>query len=438
MAAPATATSPPQIDPQARTAALVAQHGAALLHVACRVSLCADDAHDAFQRALEIYLRRLDTIDPRTEAAWMRVVVRNEALAVRKSRSQLVASDDVDFDSHVDEHQRGPQERIESAERVTRSAEALRGLKPDEARALLMKAEGLSYAEIGDQLGWTYTKVNRCVTEGRARFRRLFGGIENGEQCERFGPLLLALAESRAGADELVVLKPHLRHCIACRAEVRRLHGARWPLAAFLPLPAFLERLRPGQVKADLYALFARVGSSEPVAQSLAAGGGGRSASAAALMGICLAGASAGGYCALGGPLPGDADAHNPGERERIERRADAADGASLAARPPVGDAPARVATASASAPPSPGPASVPKLRVRRTPAAAKSTAAGTGEFSFEEDSTEPAPAPAPTADPQPTTASEPTARPAANSQQSAGAPTAAARSGGSEFSFER
>ncbi len=159
MAAAITATTTSPIDPQARTAALVAQHGPALLRVARRVSLCSDDAYDALQRALEIYLGRLDTIDPRTEAAWMRVVVRNEALAVRKQRSQLVGSDDVDFDAHVDQNQRSPQERIESSERVTRSAEALRGLKPDEARALLLKAEGLSYGEIGEHLGWTYTKV---------------------------------------------------------------------------------------------------------------------------------------------------------------------------------------------------------------------------------------------------------------------------------------
>ena len=126
MAAAITATSTPQVDSQARTAALIAQHGSTLLKVARRVSLCADDAHDAFQRALEIYLRRLDTIDPHTEAAWMRVVVRNEALAVRRSRSQVVATEEVDFDSHVDEDQRSAQERLESAERVTRAAKALR------------------------------------------------------------------------------------------------------------------------------------------------------------------------------------------------------------------------------------------------------------------------------------------------------------------------
>ena len=87
----------------------------------------------------------------------MRVVVRNEALAVRRARAQLVGSEEIDLDAHADDGQRSPQDRMESAERVTRSAEALRGLKPDEARALLLKAEGLSYGEIGEQLGWTYT-----------------------------------------------------------------------------------------------------------------------------------------------------------------------------------------------------------------------------------------------------------------------------------------
>ena len=431
MAAAITARSAPAVDPQARTAALIAQHGPTLLRVARRVSLCADDAHDAFQRALEIYLRRLETIDPRTEAAWMRVVVRNEALAVRKSRGQLVASEDVDFDAHIDDDQRSAQERLESAERVSRSTEALRGLKPDEARALLLKAEGLSYTEIGVQMGWSYTKVNRCITEGRARFRRLFGGIESGEQCERFGPLLLALAEGAAGAEELVALKPHLRHCVACRAEVRRLHRTRRPLAAFLPLPAFLERLRPGQIKADLYGLFARLSSSEPVAQSLVAGGGGRSASATALVGICLAGAGAGGYCALGGPLPGDDDTRKPADRseQRATRPARVSHPSLNTTRMPPTTVGARaVQPQSRSSEPA-------KVRARRTSARSDSRPSSTGEFSFEEVTTSASRA-------LPTSSSSPTARSATASPSAdtsaADAPASSPTARDPEFGFER
>ncbi len=61
-------------DPEDRIAALVDAHEASLLRVARQHSLCLDDAHDAYQRALEIYLRRLDTVDAATEGAWMKVV----------------------------------------------------------------------------------------------------------------------------------------------------------------------------------------------------------------------------------------------------------------------------------------------------------------------------------------------------------------------------
>ena len=148
-----------RIDPNARVTALMTRHGASLLRTARAVSLCADDAQDAVQRALEIYLRRLDDVDAATEAAYMRVVVRNEALAVRRQRVQHVGGDDIDLDARGDEEQRTPDERLASEERVRRAAEVVRRLKPDEARALLLKAQGHSYDEIGQRFGWTYTNL---------------------------------------------------------------------------------------------------------------------------------------------------------------------------------------------------------------------------------------------------------------------------------------
>src|SRR5919202_784601 len=74
-------------DAEARVAAVMATHGRALLRVADRWSLCHDDAMDAYQRALEIFLRRIDTVDVATEVAWLKVVVKHEALAIRRTRS---------------------------------------------------------------------------------------------------------------------------------------------------------------------------------------------------------------------------------------------------------------------------------------------------------------------------------------------------------------
>src|SRR3954466_2737703 len=155
---------------------MVARHEATLLRVADQFSLCHDDALDAYQRALEIFLRRMESVDPATEGAWMRVVVKHEAMAIRRARQHSVARDEVDLDASVNVGLREVADQVAGGERVERSVEALRALKPDEAKALLLKAEGLSYQEIGRRFGWTYTKVNRSITEGRKRFIDVFRG----------------------------------------------------------------------------------------------------------------------------------------------------------------------------------------------------------------------------------------------------------------------
>lgn len=229
----------------ARVSDVVARHERSLMRVALHWSICRDDALDAYQRALEIYLRRVETLDPATEVAWLRVVVKHEALAVRRQRTDTLPAEDVDFDGQVAETQRPVDDLLAGRERVERSAEALRRIKRDEAKALMLKAQGLSYAEIGEALGWTYTKVNRSITEGRARFLKVYAEIEAGEECDRFAPTLAALVGGTASADALLELRPHIRNCAACRATVRELHATRLGrLAALWPVPALIAPLR--------------------------------------------------------------------------------------------------------------------------------------------------------------------------------------------------
>jgi DNA-directed RNA polymerase specialized sigma24 family protein len=66
---------------------------------------------------------------------------------------------------------RGPAEL--TADRVLdeRIRGQIRQLKPDERTALGLLGLGYSYEEISALRGWSYTKVNRCVSEGRARLR---------------------------------------------------------------------------------------------------------------------------------------------------------------------------------------------------------------------------------------------------------------------------
>jgi RNA polymerase sigma factor (sigma-70 family) len=279
-----------------RVAAMVVRHGDTLLRTARAVSICADDAQDAVQRALLIYMQRIDRIDPATELSYLKVVVRNEALAVRRGRA-AVAGADLDLDTRASDA-RTLEEHADGAELVGRTAEALSSLREEEARALLAKAAGLSYTEIAERFDWTYTKTNRNITRGRARFFTAFRGIESGERCEAFAASIAALAGGNATSEELVRLRPHLRRCSPCRATVRELHGrARTPrVAAAFVLP--LKWLTAA--RAEAYAVAARVSETA----SAWPAGGGRTAAATALVGLCLGGA--GGICAV------SADRHDP------------------------------------------------------------------------------------------------------------------------------
>ena len=154
---------------------------ASFWRTARRVSICHDDADDALQRATEILLTKAPPHPKPRLAAWMHLVTRREALRVRAERERLLfrplGPDPAgSVDEQIDRLPSAapcPAERFERVERARDRARRLARLKPHERRALCLKAEGYSYAEICELTGWSYTKVNRCLAEGRARLRRL-------------------------------------------------------------------------------------------------------------------------------------------------------------------------------------------------------------------------------------------------------------------------
>jgi RNA polymerase sigma factor (sigma-70 family) len=242
---------------------LVQEHAADLLRFARRFSHCADDAHDAYQRTLEILVRRLRTEPPTHPLAWVRTVLRNEALALRREREQLVDRVEVDLDRHEGRHLEDPVERAVGHERLRHTAEALQRLKPQEVTALVLRAEGLSYREICTRTGWTYTRTNRTVTEGRRALLERLGAIETGAECVRWLPLLSALADGEAAGAELAELRPHLRACAGCRATLRDFRAAPAQVAALVPpalvpLAGAADGPLPGHLEAALHALVER------------------------------------------------------------------------------------------------------------------------------------------------------------------------------------
>jgi RNA polymerase sigma factor (sigma-70 family) len=214
---------------------LVGSQADSLLRVARRYSICADDAHDAYQRGLEILMRHAERLDPERAAGWLHTVVKHEALAINRSRRRMLGAGEVELDTLEARTVASPEEHVLASDHVARSAEALHGLKPQEVRALWLKALGHSYAQICEATGWTYTKVNRCLAEGRKSFLERYAGIEAGAECERLAGSLSALADGEADAAQTVELRRHLRQCMACRASLRGLHEAAQPLTVVFP-----------------------------------------------------------------------------------------------------------------------------------------------------------------------------------------------------------
>jgi RNA polymerase sigma factor (sigma-70 family) len=214
---------------------LLARHGSHVLATARRYAATPEDAEDAYQRSLEILLTKAPTTREEELLPWLRTVVKHEAFALRRQRDRLTP---VSGDGEPVERGTQPtatHEQAERYERLRQSAEALRRLKPQEIRCLVLKARGLSYREICEATGFTYTKVNRCLTEGRQALAAQLAGIEGGTECDRLAPLVSALADGEATAEQLAVLRPHMKTCLACRARLREFRAAPPRVAALMP-----------------------------------------------------------------------------------------------------------------------------------------------------------------------------------------------------------
>jgi predicted anti-sigma-YlaC factor YlaD len=152
---------------------------------------------------------------------------------VRKSSGRAVPAEDPL--GHARDERAWTDERAERYEQLRIGAEAMAGLKPQEIRCLLLKAEGLSYSEICEATGFSYTKVNRCLTEGRQSFMKRVAGIQTGAECERLAPLISKVADGEATPDEIRAVRPHLKGCLACKATLREYRAAPARLAGLVP-----------------------------------------------------------------------------------------------------------------------------------------------------------------------------------------------------------
>jgi RNA polymerase sigma factor (sigma-70 family) len=374
--------------------ATITNHADALLRTARRHSLCADDASDAYQRGLEIFLRNAGRVDPAKATPWLHTVIKHEAMAVRRSRLRIVGSEEFDGDALESPDVSPPEERMVAFEDVTRAAEALQGLKPQEVRALWLRMEGRSYKQIAADLGWTYTKVNRCVTEGRRAFLTRYAGLESGEECERYQDDLAAFVDGELRGKQVSALRRHLRGCGGCRGTLRTLRSGDRSLQAVLPVGLVVGGIDGGE---SAVGLFVRVYETVVHAlQERAVAVAAKAQIAVEATGAAKVAAVAGAAAAVAG---GGAVSVERAVSEPVRERAGAT--AEVRQKPPTRTAPAAAVTAAPVAPAFPKSAA--PVVVRRSASRAKQQQQVTTEFAVER----PAPT-APSRASSPSSTSEP------------------------------
>ena len=160
---------------------LLTQHRRALLRQAIRHAPRYCDAEDVIQEACAQFMHAYNGPPGLRAKRWMLLVVKRCAWrfaererphracaelnctdASPEGESAQVAAADGTFDPH---------RTVEHTERFAGTLSALARLKADERTALMLFGLGYSYREICEKQGWTYTKVNRCLAEGRAALR---------------------------------------------------------------------------------------------------------------------------------------------------------------------------------------------------------------------------------------------------------------------------
>jgi RNA polymerase sigma factor (sigma-70 family) len=224
-----------------------------------------DLAQDVAQEVFISALRRLrDTERPIAFKPWVYQIAKNACIDElrRTRRSQEVP---LEQDREFDDGVRGlisrdatPEVAAESKQQLEDLRAAFRGLSELHRRILVLRElEGLSYGEIGAQLGMTRPIVESTLFRARRRLTEEYEELASGRRCEHTRALVDAWEGRtlrRLGVREHRLLVRHLGLCRPCRryALVARTGGALpQPLTAAARLPAPLpisslaDRRRP-------------------------------------------------------------------------------------------------------------------------------------------------------------------------------------------------
>jgi RNA polymerase sigma factor (sigma-70 family) len=163
---------------QTLAAHLYATHHRRLLAIGKRNSSSTEDAEEALHDAFVLFINHFDPDAGAPPLAWLTLTLKRRCWATYRrqhllQRQQPLPNDENSSDTTNEllDPSRLPDELAVASANLSEARDKIKQLKPDERRALGLLAIGYSYREICDITGWTYTKVNRCISEGRASLR---------------------------------------------------------------------------------------------------------------------------------------------------------------------------------------------------------------------------------------------------------------------------
>lgn len=208
----------------------------------------ADRAEDVSQEVFISVLRRLrDTERPIAFKPWVYQIARNACIdELRRARhSHEVRFDQEDESDGPFSITPGPDVAAEGKQQLEDLRGAFRGVSDLHHRILVLRElEGLSYAEIGTQLGMSRPVVESTLFRARRRLTQEYQELISGRRCERTRALVdgwEGRTLRRLGVRETRQLARHLAHCQPCRRHAVLARTATLvpqPISASAPAPA--------------------------------------------------------------------------------------------------------------------------------------------------------------------------------------------------------
>jgi RNA polymerase sigma factor (sigma-70 family) len=213
-----------------------------------------DITQDVFMSALR---RMRATETPIAFKPWVYEIAKNACIdAFRRSKRAEEISYDADDGGerlHLVSKGPTPEAAVDTRMSLDHLRGAFGGLSEAHHQILVMRElEGLSYRQIGEQLGMSRPSVESTLFRARRRLSEEYEELVSGERCRRIQAIIAGATGGRAGTRDERKMARHVSYCQPCRRAafaagfdadaLTPKRTVREKIAALLPLPAFLKR----------------------------------------------------------------------------------------------------------------------------------------------------------------------------------------------------